>query len=367
MPSTDLPDTDFDGANRPGRWIEGLTPEMPLLEALELIFRQRYRAVLHYLPLAAEKADENVEHVHKLRVSCRRLAAVLDVLAAGFPEAPRQNLLKLLEKARRACGKARDLDVRRMFLEALLKLASVEDAAVIELLCEQVVCRRERAQQKVRRRLEKLDARLRDAGNELLSSLRSVQRDAPDGYASFGKTGARILAKELAGLWDLAARDLESPQTLHQLRIAGKHLRYACEVFVPALHESFREDFYPQLEEIQNLLGEIHDAAEATRAFRKTRKKWKSWRGTDKWARRGLSGFRWREVRAGVDAVLLAYAQQADHARTEFFDLWPGFSGESFRRPVTDLLATGVEPGPRTAGESSQGKTQVEDEHFLPH
>src|SRR6516162_748013 len=122
MPSTDLPETDFDGANRPGRWIEGLTPEMPLLEALELIFRQRYRAVLHYLPLAAEKADENVEHVHKLRVSCRRLAAVLDVLAAGFPEAPRQNLLKLLEKARRACGKARDLDVRRMFLESLLKL-----------------------------------------------------------------------------------------------------------------------------------------------------------------------------------------------------------------------------------------------------
>jgi CHAD domain-containing protein len=363
---SDHPEPDVDAVDRPGRWITGLSAEMPLLDALERIFQQRYRAVLHYLPLAADKADENIEHVHKLRVSCRRLSAVLDVLAEGFPEAPRQNLLKLLEKARRACGKARDLDVRRMFLESLLKLASVEDAAVVELLCEQIVCRRERAQRKVRRRLEKLESALCDAGEELLSSLRSVQREAADGYGSFGKTGCRILAKELAGLWELAARDLESPQTLHQLRIAGKHLRYAFEVFVPALHESFREDFYPQLEEIQNLLGEIHDATVATRVFQRNRKKSKKARGTKNWGRRGLSGFRWREIRAGLDAVLLAYAQQADHARTEFFDLWPGFAGDSFRRPVTELLtaagapASGPDPHP-------PGETQVENEHFLPH
>ena len=87
------------------------------------------------------------------------------------------------------------------------------------------------------------------------------------------------------------------------------------------------------------LLGEVHDADEASRYFRQTRKKWKSWRGTKKWASRGLAGFRWRELRSGIGAVLLAYAQQADHARTEFLDLWPGFSGESFRRPISQLLA----------------------------
>jgi CHAD domain-containing protein len=352
----------------PGRWIEGLSADMPLLEALELIFGERYRAVRHYLPLAAEKADENVEYVHKLRVSCRRLATVLDVLAEGLPDAPRQRLLELLENTRRVCGKARDLDVRREFLESMLKLAPVEDAAVFELLCEQIVCRRERSQRKVRRRLEKLEARLRDAGDDLLSSLHAVDPDVSDSYAPFGKTGCRILSKELAGLWEVAARDLESPQTLHQLRIAGKHLRYAFEVFVPALDESFREDFYPQLEEIQNLLGEIHDAAEATRAFRRTRRKWKKRRGTKKWGREGLSGFRWRELRAGLDAVLLAYAQQAEHARTEFFDLWPGFSGDSFRRPVTDLLAGSAEPADaRAVPEPDQGETQVDHEHFLPH
>jgi len=365
-PPDDL-DTDEVAADPPRRWIVGLSAGMRLGEALELIFRQRYRGVLYYLPLAEDRADESTEYVHKLRVSCRRLAAVLDVLAEGFPEAPRQNLLDLLQKTRRACGKARDLDVRRTFLESLLKQASVEDAAVIELLCERTVCRRERVQRKLRRRLEKLGARLKEAGEKLLSSLESAKGGAADGYASFGQTGCRILASELAGLWDVAAQDLESPQTLHQLRIAGKHLRYAFEVFIPALDESFRDDFYPQLEGIQNLLGEIHDANEAIAVFRRMKKKWKGWRGRKKWDRQGLSGFRWRELRAGLDAVLLAYAQQADHARTEFFDLWPGFSGGSFRGPVTELLGGQGEPASTAAvGDSSQGDVN-ENEHLLPH
>jgi CHAD domain-containing protein len=362
-PPDDLATDEVD-AGPPGRWVSGLSAEMPLGEALELIFRQRYRGVLHYLPLAEDRADESMEYVHKLRVWCRRLAAALDVLAEGFPEAPRQNLLELLQKIRRTCGKARDLDVRRMFLESLLKLASVEDAAVIELLCERTVCRRQRVQRSVRRRLEKLGALLKEAGEELLSSAKRV---AIDGYGSFGNTGRQILANELANLWTVAAQDLESPQTLHQLRIAGKHLRYAFEVFIPALDETFRDDFYPQLEGIQNLLGEIHDANEAIAVYRRMKKKWKGWRGRKKWDRQGLSGFRWRELRAGLDAVLLAYAQQADHARTEFFDLWPGFSGASFREPVTELLGGQGEPArAAAAGDSSRGDTD-KNEHLLPH
>jgi CHAD domain-containing protein len=365
------PRNDFDthdvDASPPGRWIVGLSAEMPLAEALELVFRQRYRGVLYYLPLAEDRAEENTEYVHKLRVSCRRLATVLDVLAEGFPQAPRESLLDLLQKIRQACGKARDLDVRRSFLESLLKLASVEDAAVVELLCERTVARRERVQRRVCRRLEKLGARLREAGDELLSAVESARHDPIYDLASFGNTGHRILAGELARLWDVAAQDLESPQTLHQLRIAGKHLRYAFEVFIPALNVSFRDDFYPQLEGIQNLLGEIHDANEAIAVYRRMKKKWKGWRGRKKWDRKGLSGFRWRELRAGLDAVLLAYAQQADHARTEFFDLWPGFSGGSFHDPVTELLGGQGEPArAAAAGDSSQGDTD-KNEHLLPH
>src|SRR5258708_27415758 len=105
-------DDEKDVADPPGRWIVGLSPEMPLLDALELIFQQRFQAVLHFLPLAADRSEENIEFVHKLRVSCRRLAAVLDVLAEGFPEAPRQTVLELVVEGRSIAGQGRELDVR---------------------------------------------------------------------------------------------------------------------------------------------------------------------------------------------------------------------------------------------------------------
>ena len=329
----------MEGASRPpGRWILGLTPDMPLLDALEGIFRQRLHGVQYYLPLAAERSDENIGYVHKLRVSCRRMAAVLDVLADGFPQAPRKTMWKLIEETRKACGKARDLDVRKTHLESLHRMASVEDAGIVELLCQSVAKRRKKVQRELKQRLPKLQSRLDRAGIELLASLRSVPGSGSEGYASFGQTGSRILTRELTALWDIAAGDFESTATVHQLRIACKHLRYAVEVFMPVLPAAFREDFYPQLENIQELLGEIHDAAEATSAFRRMQKKWKGWRGTKKWKGHGLSGFRWRELRSGLGSVLLAYAQQSDHARTEFLDLWPGFAGASFRQPVAELL-----------------------------
>ncbi|MGQ0635401.1 MAG: CHAD domain-containing protein [Planctomycetaceae bacterium] len=322
----------------PGRWVEGLAADMPLLEALEVIFRQRWRGALYYLPLAAERSHENVEHVHKLRVATRRLSAVLDVLADGFPEAPRKGLYELVEKIRRSCGKARDLDVRRKFLETLLPHASVEDAAVIELLCERAERKRRKVQKKLRKRLPQFEKRLDQAGSELLESLERLQGQKNSGYGSFGETGVRTLLKEMSALWSRADEDLAAGRTLHELRIACKHLRYAVEVFLPMLDETFREDFYPQLEHIQDLLGEIHDASQATRALRRQRKKWKRARHTSRWADKGLTSFRWAELRSGLDSVLLAYAQQADQARTEFLDLWPGFAGDSFQQPVEEAL-----------------------------
>lgn len=327
------------GASRPaGRWILGLTADMPLLDALEGIYRQRLHGVAYYLPLAAERSDENIGYVHKLRVSCRRMAAVIDVLAAGFPQAPLKTLRELIEEIRKTCGRARDLDVRKTHLESLHRMASIEDAGIVELLCQSVVKRRKKVQRQLKQRLPKLQSRLDQAGTELLATLRSIPRTESLGLVSFGQTGSRILTKELTALWDIAAGELESTATLHQLRIACKHLRYAVEVFMPVLPAAFREDFYPQLENIQELLGEIHDAAEAKSAFRRMKKKWKGWRGTKHWKSHGLSGFRWRELRSGLESVLVAYAQQADHARTEFLDLWPGFAGASFRQPVAELL-----------------------------
>jgi hypothetical protein len=58
-----------------GKWIAGLTPEMPIEEAARIVLAVRLSAARHHLPLAAGRADEDVEHVHQLRVASRRAGA----------------------------------------------------------------------------------------------------------------------------------------------------------------------------------------------------------------------------------------------------------------------------------------------------
>lgn len=321
-----------------GRWIEGLSGDMPLIDALECIFRQRWHGVLYYLPMAVENDPRNDEEVHKLRVSSRRLVAALDVLTEGVPRTPRKRLERLATRIRRCCGKARELDVRRQFLESLLPHASVEDAGAIELLCEMTVERRARVQKKLNRKLPRLERKLKQAGAELLETIEAIRHKGQPAGSTFMQIGVRTLRNELTVLWSRAEEHLESASTLHQLRIAGKHLRYVSEVFMPVLPVSYRDEFYPQLEHMQDQLGTIHDAAEATRALRRRRKKWQRRWKQGRWDGGGRSAFQWSELRAGIDSVLLAYSQQADQARTEFLDSWPGFAGQSFRLPVEQLL-----------------------------
>jgi CHAD domain-containing protein len=54
------------------KWIKGISRGQPLHKAAHRILESRLSAVSHWLPLAAEKSDEDVEYVHQLRVSSRR-------------------------------------------------------------------------------------------------------------------------------------------------------------------------------------------------------------------------------------------------------------------------------------------------------
>ena len=52
-----------------------------------------------------------------------------------------------------------------------------------------------------------------------------------------------------------ATGDLGDYAHLHQVRIAGKRLRYAMEVFADCFSLSFRETLYPRIEEMQEISG----------------------------------------------------------------------------------------------------------------
>src|SRR5437764_634336 len=69
-----------------------------------------------------------------------------------------------------------------------------------------------------------------------------------------------LLTGRLRALDEAAAQDLDDYARLHQVRIAGKRLRYAMEVFAPCFDASFREGLYPRVEEMQEILGRANDS-----------------------------------------------------------------------------------------------------------
>ena len=70
---------------RKGKWIEGTSAEQPVSAAARRALEVRLAVVWHYLPLAAKRASEDVEHVHQLRVASRRAKPNRSIRARANP------------------------------------------------------------------------------------------------------------------------------------------------------------------------------------------------------------------------------------------------------------------------------------------
>src|SRR5262249_34699844 len=73
-----------------------------------------------------------------------------------------------------------------------------------------------------------------------------------------------LLSRLLGELDEAASADLNDYGHLHQVRIIGKRLRYAMEVFAECFSQPFREELYPAVEQMQEVLGRANDSHVAT-------------------------------------------------------------------------------------------------------
>src|SRR5262249_58635227 len=96
---------------RPDKWVQGVSPDDRTTDVAVRTLQARLAAIQHYLPLAAEKAEEDVEHVHQLRVWTRRASAALKLYAGLLPRRRTARMKKQLKRLRRAANDARDCDV----------------------------------------------------------------------------------------------------------------------------------------------------------------------------------------------------------------------------------------------------------------
>src|SRR5439155_15102655 len=69
-----------------------------------------------------------------------------------------------------------------------------------------------------------------------------------------------LLAALVQALEQAMAKNLADYAELHQVRIAGKRLRYAMEIFADCFPPPFRTKLYPAVESMQEILGFANDS-----------------------------------------------------------------------------------------------------------
>ncbi|MCA9230151.1 MAG: CHAD domain-containing protein [Planctomycetales bacterium] len=245
------------------KWIDVASPQVPAATIAVDALRVRVQYVQQLLPLAAHEFKKDIEHVHQLRVACRRADATLKAFRPLLRKQGRcRSLQKWLRRIRRAAGPARDLDVLLM----RLKGAQNDDSNRAHL-----IARLEQQRSAVQRRLVNVEAKAKSGKLErslercLVSFVEGKKTNANLTFgqfarASFKKAGRPI--RRLAGTLD------PTLEQLHRLRIASKRLRYSIEFFHSAFDSQLRTDLYPLVEKLQTRLGRINDHVTAQAFFR---------------------------------------------------------------------------------------------------
>lgn len=251
---------------RMDKWIPGISPDDRTSDVAGRTLGFRLAAVQHYLPLAAEKADEDIEFVHELRVATRRTTAALRLYADMLPRRRTARMEMRLKQIRRAAGDARDFDVLAQ------RLSDNHYDAEAQRFLEKVRSRRRKAQrpiQAVHRRLKK-DDRFDGWVQKLLRGVRPKGKtDAERKDPRFGEWARTHLRRIVNRFFKAATTDDTDAPTLHRFRIRAKELRYEMELLAAAFPPDFIEKLYPVVEILQQHLGEISDHATAQAGLRK--------------------------------------------------------------------------------------------------
>jgi CHAD domain-containing protein len=196
----------------------------------------------------------DVESLHQARVATRRLREVL--FALGAPGTSQPSLQRKVRRLTRALGTVRELDVGLENLEELQSDPRVPRSAVA-LLRRVLLAERRTKQKEFRKIIATCD--LQKLGKRALRIARRVPATS-DG-AGTHLDGAWRHASQRAHLLQVAieyAGGIYRPGRLHDVRIAGKKLRYALEA-TTTIGGIRPLAGVKRLEQAQELLGRMHD------------------------------------------------------------------------------------------------------------
>lgn len=191
----------------------------------------------------AMRISPDMEAIHQLRVSIRRLTEATRSLERWVKRGRAKKLRARLRPVMKAAGAARNLDIAM----ELCMDAPVESApAVVEALAG-----------KRTKAAHRLVAKLLALRLEKLRPPCDPNPELPEPRA----LGAEILNELIPKYWaagDAAAQAEASWEDLHQFRLATKHLRYTMELFAPVFGRAVAARL-DVLKRVQTHLGNVND------------------------------------------------------------------------------------------------------------
>ncbi len=320
-----------------GKRLAGLEAEGPAGEAARATLEARLEDVERLLTRALGDGSEDERTIHRLRVSTRRASAALRVFKAWVPKSSRTVVGDQLRRVRRTAGEARMCDVQLVQFRELLGRSAEALGPAIGVVVGRIVESRVHAGASVRALGEDEQCHpraLRRARTALVDSIGGPKSKA----AREGLSGMTLRALASEQMPELVARmeaagaaDLGVVDNVHALRIVGKRLRYATEIFEACFEPASHVELLARLTDFQDHLGELNDL-------------WEMIQRVERYASDAATG---RELADGLDRLRLELSGRFDRAHRGFLAWWASHGIGS--------IVSGLEIPGRPAGGGGDG------------
>lgn len=225
---------------------------------LEQLLQDRVNHLRNLLAEVIVSAD--ADSIHHARVTSRRLKAVIDLLKTTVSDELGRPFARSLRKLRKKFGPLRDVDVMLVHLSELRGKTSA--AIAVDWISTQLIQRREELWRDAKR--PKWRRRV-SAGLAEWETIRAAFASQDIDWKSLVTESAGAQLKAFSDSADLVLeqRGLKpdaaaSTSNVHDVRIAGKHLRYTLELMEP-LGIAVPKTVMKSFKKLQEALGVWHD------------------------------------------------------------------------------------------------------------
>jgi len=205
--------------------------------------------------------NKDIEYIHKLRVTSRRLRETIKIFQNCFDKSQIKNIRKSVKRLAKTAGFARDLDVQILFLNDFIKNLDKQSEYL----------------KGVKRILFRIEQHRKEAQKEIINEIRDFKNNKF--IKNFLKTNEssdyiisdNFLENYSNDIFDVIEDEIkevlkyekyvnkeEKINEHHNMRIAIKHLRYSLEIFNEVYNNKLNI-YIKKLKNMQDILGGMHD------------------------------------------------------------------------------------------------------------